>query len=189
VDDGSGLCKSCGKLSPGCYSCSFAAGTTTCSSCIDGFAIASGSCYACDAGCQSCTVSSGTTLHLCVTCFSPDFSLSAGDCLRVDPSNTCDYTVPQYYSAGSCLSCVDPNCQTCYDGVICTACKTSFEYIMRQCMCNAGLGMFLDHSLVPNSCISCQAVVDTFTMTGSYLTYCRICQGESTNYANQIECL
>jgi hypothetical protein len=195
VDDGSGVCKSCGFLSAGCYSCTYASGTTTCTDCIEGYALDGGACLACGMGCKVCTATAGSTAGYCVTCFAPDFTLNAGNCDRVDSSNNlCTYTDALYFDSFSlsCTTpCLDVFCATCYDGATCTACKGTFEYIMGQCVCNAGQGKFLDRTTPGSeSCVLCQAVLDTVGTAGSYLTHCKICQENlASTYASKIDCL
>lgn len=174
MDDGSGVCKSCGFLSPGCYSCRYASGVTTCTGCIDGYVLDSGVCLACGFGCQVCTVVAGITAGHCVKCFFPDFSLNIMTfyCVLADSLNPCLYTDSLYYDgfgSSTCSTpCADPFCATCYDGATCTTCKGTFEYIMGQCVCNAGQGMFLDRTILGSeSCLLCQA--------SAYLTNCKIC--------------
>jgi hypothetical protein len=171
------LCYNCAQLMEGCIKCSLAGTITTCSVCMEGWGLDAGICYYCGIGCKQCSVA--LTVPTCLSCDST-YSLVSPGCSLI---TTCDNNLAVYYDpalpAPSCAPCI-AYCQVCYDGVSCVACQTSFTYLHSKCVCNAGLGLFLDLSVPGGTCISCQS--------NAYLQFCEICQSSTANYANGIEC-
>ena len=85
-----------------------------CTSCLDGYLLASGSCSACSTGCKTCTAADDATA--CTACFDKYF-----------------------YSSGSCTACDDTNCKICTATTAdtCTACNDEFFLASGACTGNA----------------------------------------------------
>ena len=177
------LCYNCAELKSNCLSCSLLSGVAQCNTCIDGYGLDTGSCVYCGLGCKSCSVSSGLVTG-CTACYTPSYTLSSGLCLQV---TTCNNLAAVYDDGVTpCSPCMD-NCQICYDGISCVSCNPTFKYISGKCICNEGLGMFLDKSYPGGQCISCQSAVSAGV---SYLVNCKICQASMVNYNDTgIQCL
>ncbi|XP_076044014.1 furin-like protease 2 [Oratosquilla oratoria] len=191
--------RACVLCPSGCATCS----SNSCSSCLEGWRLKSGSCVAmrkenCKVnefmdkqGCHSCHPS-------CLSCIGPNST----DCLHCARQlklhkSTCVGTCPSGYFAlrGQCVPC--PNgCSSCSSYTNCSVCENRFFLHNNRCLAACPDGMFSDRGI----CTPCDASCQTCFGPGS--DQCASCFPESlllgtscrkgcppAFYASNTECL
>lgn len=194
------LNKTCYACPKNCLTCTLTSTDVACTSCVDGYSVATGgSCVqTCTFPCATCSPDTPTHCVTCLLGYLPTGTFSCQNNTSCNSTNPCE-TCPLGFilSNGACVNCAASFCDRCsyQNSSICTVCSKGYylgsNSICTQCpgnclTCSSAFnclscssGFVLSNSLVTanTSCVACQSPCATCVQTP---TTCLTCIGGTT---------